>query len=72
MICIDVPEPCLNSLDYDAEQLIQMRLFLLNILYLYLCNSPSRVSIICRGFPVWLRDVPGIEFRTDNAPFKVL
>ncbi|KAH7670360.1 Beta-galactosidase protein [Dioscorea alata] len=22
------------------------------------------------GFPVWLRDVPGIEFRTDNAPFK--
>ncbi|XP_077228224.1 beta galactosidase 9 isoform X2 [Tasmannia lanceolata] len=22
------------------------------------------------GFPVWLRDVPGIEFRTNNAPFK--
>ncbi|XP_059632138.1 beta-galactosidase 9 [Cornus florida] len=22
------------------------------------------------GFPLWLRDVPGIEFRTDNAPFK--
>ncbi|XP_068665550.1 beta-galactosidase 9 [Aristolochia californica] len=22
------------------------------------------------GFPVWLRDVPGIEFRTDNTPFK--
>ncbi|KAJ4846033.1 Beta-galactosidase 9 [Turnera subulata] len=22
------------------------------------------------GFPVWLRDVPGIVFRTDNAPFK--
>ncbi|KAI3925998.1 hypothetical protein MKW98_028134 [Papaver atlanticum] len=22
------------------------------------------------GFPVWLRDIPGIEFRTDNAPFK--
>ncbi|KAM7252868.1 hypothetical protein ACFE04_025486 [Oxalis oulophora] len=22
------------------------------------------------GFPVWLRDVPGIEFRTDNGPFK--
>ncbi|KAG2726457.1 hypothetical protein I3760_01G114000 [Carya illinoinensis] len=22
------------------------------------------------GFPVWLRDVPGIEFRTDNVPFK--
>ncbi|KAL5702789.1 Beta-galactosidase 9 [Ranunculus cassubicifolius] len=23
------------------------------------------------GFPVWLRDIPGIEFRTDNEPFKV-
>uniref|UniRef100_A0A6M2ELT5 Beta-galactosidase n=1 Tax=Populus davidiana TaxID=266767 RepID=A0A6M2ELT5_9ROSI len=22
------------------------------------------------GFPVWLRDVPGVVFRTDNAPFK--
>ncbi|KAK3038358.1 hypothetical protein RJ639_031454 [Escallonia herrerae] len=22
------------------------------------------------GFPVWLRDVPGIEFRTDNPAFK--
>lgn len=26
----------------------------------------------CRGFPFWLRDVPGIIFRTDNEPFKVL
>ncbi|CAI9782665.1 unnamed protein product [Fraxinus pennsylvanica] len=23
------------------------------------------------GFPVWLKFVPGIEFRTDNKPFKV-
>lgn len=23
------------------------------------------------GFPVWLRDIPGIEFRTDNVLFKV-
>ncbi|XP_031496942.1 beta-galactosidase 9 isoform X2 [Nymphaea colorata] len=23
------------------------------------------------GFPVWLRDIPGIKFRTDNGPFKV-
>ncbi|PPR91450.1 hypothetical protein GOBAR_AA29232 [Gossypium barbadense] len=23
------------------------------------------------GFPVWLRDIPGIEFRTDNEPFKI-
>ncbi|XP_024518549.1 beta-galactosidase 8 isoform X1 [Selaginella moellendorffii] len=22
------------------------------------------------GFPVWLKDVPGIEFRTNNQPFK--
>ncbi|PKA57733.1 Beta-galactosidase 9 [Apostasia shenzhenica] len=22
------------------------------------------------GFPVWLRDIPGIEFRTNNEPFK--
>ena len=24
-----------------------------------------------RGFPVWLKYVPGISFRTDNKPFKV-
>lgn len=24
-----------------------------------------------RGFPAWLRFEPGIEFRTDNEPFKV-
>lgn len=24
-----------------------------------------------RGFPVWLKYVPGISFRTDNGPFKV-
>nr|CAB3465799.1 unnamed protein product [Digitaria exilis] len=23
------------------------------------------------GFPVWLRDIPGIEFRTDNEPYKI-
>jgi hypothetical protein len=25
----------------------------------------------CSGFPVWLKYVPGISFRTDNEPFKV-
>ncbi|MFS7991301.1 putative beta-galactosidase [Helianthus anomalus] len=25
----------------------------------------------CRGFPVWLKYVPGMSFRTDNEPFKV-
>ena len=30
-------------------------------------------SIIgCRGFPYWLKDIPGIVFRTDNEPFKVM
>ena len=24
-----------------------------------------------RGFPVWLKYIPGISFRTDNEPFKV-
>ena len=27
---------------------------------------------MCRGFPVWLKYVPGISFRTDNEPFKVI
>lgn len=42
-----------------------------NGLYLFLRIGPY----VCAewnfgGFPVWLRDIPGIEFRTDNAPFK--
>ncbi|GKV28672.1 hypothetical protein SLEP1_g37693 [Rubroshorea leprosula] len=42
-----------------------------NGLYLHLRIGPY----VCAewnfgGLPVWLRDVPGIEFRTDNAPFK--
>lgn len=40
-------------------------------LYLFLRIGPY----VCAewnfgGFPVWLRDIPGIEFRTDNEPFK--
>lgn len=27
--------------------------------------------LMYRGFPVWLKYVPGIRFRTDNEPFKV-
>lgn len=30
-----------------------------------------RFSLWHRGFPVWLKYVPGISFRTDNGPFKV-
>lgn len=42
-----------------------------NGLYLHLRIGPY----VCAewnfgGFPVWLRDIPGIEFRTDNTPFK--
>lgn len=29
------------------------------------------VYCICRGFPFWLHLIPGIQFRTTNAPFKV-
>ncbi|KAK4483659.1 hypothetical protein RD792_010860 [Penstemon davidsonii] len=41
-------------------------------LYLHLRIGP----FVCAewhfgGFPVWLKYVPGIEFRTDNQPFKV-
>ncbi|KAL6213659.1 hypothetical protein ACLB2K_013105 [Fragaria x ananassa] len=40
-------------------------------LYVHLCIGPY----ICSewnfgGFPVWLKYVPGISFRTDNEPFK--
>ncbi|KAG6597280.1 Beta-galactosidase 9, partial [Cucurbita argyrosperma subsp. sororia] len=31
-------------------------------------HEPTKRQV--QGFPLWLRDVPGIEFRTDNAPFK--
>lgn len=47
-----------------------IKCFVINI-KIYL-TSLCLVLIICRGFPVWLRDIPGIEFRTDNTPFKVL
>lgn len=51
--------------------------------YIYFCQETSPVLIkyvgiyylFCklnfRGFPVWLKYVPGISFRTDNGPFKV-
>lgn len=31
-----------------------------------------QVFMLCfRGLPFWLREVPGIIFRSDNEPFKV-
>ena len=34
-------------------------------------QSLFSLSVKLRGFPVWLKYVPGIAFRTDNGPFKV-
>lgn len=36
-----------------------------------LFDSSMISLVLCRGFPVWLKYVPGISFRTDNEPFKV-
>jgi hypothetical protein len=36
-----------------------------------MCSYSNEIVIYARGFPVWLKYVPGIEFRTDNGPFKV-
>ncbi|KAK2998551.1 hypothetical protein RJ639_024310 [Escallonia herrerae] len=33
-------------------------------------NFEGRYDLV-RGFPVWLKYVPGISFRTDNEPFKM-
>ncbi|KAL8134563.1 hypothetical protein AgCh_009545 [Apium graveolens] len=33
-------------------------------------NFKGRYDLV-RGFPVWLKYVPGISFRTDNEPFKM-
>ncbi|CAL5347714.1 unnamed protein product [Camellia sinensis] len=33
-------------------------------------SSGLYLHLRIEGFPVWLRDMPGIVFRTDNAPFK--
>jgi beta-galactosidase len=35
-------------------------------------RSPRLYLFFFSGFPVWLKYVPGIRFRTDNGPFKVL
>lgn len=38
----------------------------------YKVNFFSSFLIIDRGFPVWLHNIPGIEFRTNNEIYKVL
>ena len=46
---------------------------LLSCLFRFNCLNSKVVVFLAmsRGFPVWLKYVPGISFRTDNEPFKV-
>ena len=37
------------------------------VFFFFFCE----IDLFFRGFPVWLKFVPGISFRTDNEPFKV-
>ena len=49
-------------------------LYFLRIKHVYIYSISVFLSLFCfkfRGFPVWLKYVPGIAFRTDNGPFKV-
>ncbi|GJY06736.1 D-galactoside/L-rhamnose binding SUEL lectin domain-containing protein [Tanacetum coccineum] len=64
-----------SSNQYNSEERYDLVKFIKlvgeNGLYLHLRIGPY----VCAefnfgGFPVWLRDIPGIVFRTDNAPFK--
>ncbi|KAL4024660.1 hypothetical protein IC575_013024 [Cucumis melo] len=66
-------EPTKGQYNFDGRyDLVKfIRLVGSSGLYLHLRIGPY----VCAewnfgGFPLWLRDVPGIEFRTDNAPFK--
>ncbi|KAG7028750.1 Beta-galactosidase 9 [Cucurbita argyrosperma subsp. argyrosperma] len=66
-------EPTKRQYNFDGRyDLVKfIRLVGSSGLYLHLRIGPY----VCAewnfgGFPLWLRDVPGIEFRTDNAPFK--
>lgn len=36
------------------------------------CTEWISYFCVCRGFPVWLHHIPGIEFRTYNQPFMVI
>ncbi|KAK9267906.1 hypothetical protein L1049_010343 [Liquidambar formosana] len=32
---------------------------------------PFLTYVLCNGFPVWLKYVPGINFKTENEPLKI-
>ncbi|KAL8166954.1 hypothetical protein V2J09_008453 [Rumex salicifolius] len=66
-------EPIRGQFNFEGRfDLVKfVRLVAANGLYLHLRIGPY----VCAewnfgGFPIWLRDLPGIEFRTNNAPFK--
>ncbi|CAM6034568.1 unnamed protein product [Sphagnum compactum] len=69
----DVHEPTRRLYDfagrYDLPRFVQLvheaGLFLNLRIGPYVCAEWNS-----GGLPVWLRDIPGIEFRTDNEPFK--
>ncbi len=60
---------------YDFSERLNLRLFC-ELAQQFGLNVILRIGpYICAetnfgGFPAWLRDVPGIQFRTDNEPFK--
>lgn len=64
----------------NREQPHSVKRNILSRIVLYIgCSFPTKIDKLilvsllgCRGFPFWLHDVPGIVFRTDNEPFKVL
>lgn len=45
---------------------------LINNFLPFFFQSLIKFQFLNSGFPVWLHFVPGIVFRTDNEPFKVL
>jgi len=47
-------------------------IFVITMMFFYLFTYNDVFFLcVCRGFPVWLKYVSGISFRTDNGPFKV-
>lgn len=70
-----------------GNRYIQLHLFfriqILDCMFSCICRWELRCEVnfngmclfyvnLFRGFPVWLKYVPGISFRTDNEPFKVI
>ncbi|CAH9072943.1 unnamed protein product [Cuscuta europaea] len=70
----DLHEPIRNQYDFEGRKDLVKFVKLVGDagLYVHLRIGPY----VCAewnygGFPLWLHFIPGIEFRTDNEPFKV-